>query len=67
MKKSYKVEGMTCGGCASSIEKAIKDAAPSAEVAIDVAAKEVVVDGVDDDELIKTVVEDAGFDYCGIA
>ncbi len=67
MHKRYKVEGMTCGGCAGAIEKAIKEAAPGAVVEVSVEAKEVSVEGVDNDELIKTAVEDAGFDYRGRA
>ena len=67
LHKTYKVEGMTCCGCAGSVEKAIKDAAPGAGVAVNVSANEVAVDGIDDDELVKKAVEDAGFDYRGVA
>ena len=38
MSKTYKVEGMSCGGCSSSVEQAIKTAAPGASV-------DVVLDG----------------------
>jgi copper chaperone len=67
MQKTYRVEGMTCCGCANSIEQAIKTVAPDAMVEVDVAASEVTVKGIDDDELIKAAVEDAGFDFGGIA
>ncbi|HEC15496.1 MAG TPA: copper chaperone [Sedimenticola sp.] len=67
MLKTYKVEGMTCGGCAEAVENAIRAVLPGASVKVNVAAGEVVVDGVDDDERIRTVVEEAGFDYGGPA
>ncbi len=34
MSKTYKVEGMSCGGCSSSVEQAIKAAAPGAAVEV---------------------------------
>jgi copper chaperone len=66
MQKTYRVEGMTCGGCANSVEQAIRTAAPEAIVEVNVASGEVTVKGIDDDELIKAAVEDAGFDFGGI-
>ena len=65
MQKTYIVEGMVCCGCAGAVEKAIKGIAPEVTVEVNVAANEVVVGGVDDDELVKAVVEDAGFAYGG--
>ena len=67
MKKTYKVEGMSCGGCSSSVEQAIKAAAPAAEVEVQLDGGLVTVAGVDDDELVKTAVEDAGFTFAGAA
>lgn len=67
MVKTYKVSGMTCGGCARSVEQAIKAAAPSAQVSVDLAAGKVSVDGGVDDKVIAKAVDDAGFDYEGVA
>ncbi|AKH22324.1 heavy-metal-associated domain-containing protein [Sedimenticola thiotaurini] len=67
MAKTYKVEGMTCGGCASSVEQAIKTAAAQASVDVQLEGGLVTVDGVDDDDLIRQAVEDAGFTYAGTA
>lgn len=61
----YEVNGMTCGGCATSVTKAIKAIAPSAEVEVDLGAKSVKVDGFDDAKAIENAVEDAGFDFGG--
>jgi len=66
MVKTYKVSGMTCGGCARSVEQAIKAAAPSAQVSVDLAAGKVSVDGVADDGLVAKAVDGAGFDFEGL-
>jgi copper chaperone len=39
----YSVPDMTCGHCASVIEKAVKGLDPQAEVAVDLTRKEVTV------------------------
>jgi copper chaperone len=67
MSKTYKVEGMSCGGCASSVEQAIKTAAQEARVEIKLEGGLVTVTGVEDDDLVKQAVEDAGFTFAGIA
>ncbi|MEE9357805.1 heavy-metal-associated domain-containing protein [Candidatus Vondammii sp. HM_W22] len=66
MSKIYKVEGMSCGGCVSSVEQAIKSAAPSATVSVVLESGLVTVDGVDDDGMIAQAVDDAGFTFAGI-
>jgi len=65
MLKTYRVEGMTCCGCSSAVEKALKEALPGATIDVNVAANEVSIDPSNDDDLVKNVVEDAGFDYGG--
>ncbi len=67
MTKTYKVEGMHCGGCTSSVEKAIRTAAPGADVTVQLEGGLVTVEGVDDDGLVRQAVEDAGFTYAGAA
>jgi copper chaperone len=67
MAKVYKVEGMSCGGCAGSVEQAIQAAVPGASVAIELEGGLVTVEGVDDDSLVQQAVEDAGFTYAGRA
>jgi copper chaperone len=61
----YKVEGMSCGGCSSSVEQAIQSAASNASVEVDLEGGLVKVDGVDDDGLIQQAIESAGFVYTG--
>ena len=68
MAKVYKVLGMTCGGCASSVTKAIQAASPEAAVDVDLEAKEVSVEGpggIIDDATVQQAVEGAGFEYAG--
>jgi copper chaperone len=65
MEKTYKVDGMTCRGCAQSVEKAITTVAPAATVKVDLENKQVTVLGIDNDALVAQAVEEAGFDYEG--
>ena len=67
MTKKYRVLGMTCGGCASSVSKALQVAAPDAASEVDLDAKEVSVDGIPDDATVQSAVEGAGFEYGGPA
>ncbi|MEA1676479.1 heavy-metal-associated domain-containing protein [Nitrospirillum sp. BR 11163] len=67
MSASYRIDGMTCQGCARSVTKAIQAVAPSAEVAVDVEAGVVTVTGPADGDQVKDAVEDAGFDFIGPA
>jgi len=66
MSKIYKVNGMTCGGCAKSVTNAIIDAAPGAQVEVNLETKSVSVSGADE-ATIKQAVTDAGFEYMGAA
>ena len=61
----YRVEGMTCGGCASSVTKAIQRVAPSTTVQITLEGGKVRVKGTHDEEAVRNAVEDAGFDFLG--
>lgn len=66
MNETYTVLGMTCGGCAKSVTNAIEDKVPGARVQVDLTAKTVTVEGVDE-SAVKQAVEDAGFEYAGKA
>ncbi len=65
MSTTYRVTGMSCGGCARSVEDAIKAVAPQASVSIDLAAAAVTVNGAQEQQ-VKTAVEDAGFTFGGV-
>ena len=47
MANIYKVEGMSCGGCSSSVEQAIKRVAPDASVEVELEGGLVRVEGVE--------------------
>jgi len=64
MATTYKVSGMTCGGCARSVENAIKAAAPAATVSVDHAAGKVTVEGAEE-AVVAKAVDAAGFDFQG--
>lgn len=66
MSETYSVIGMSCGGCAKSVTNAILDAAPGAEVDVDLDAKAITVSGADQ-AAVKQAVEDAGFEFVGKA
>ncbi|MFD1624320.1 heavy-metal-associated domain-containing protein [Azospirillum griseum] len=67
MADAYKVDGMTCGGCARSVSNAIVKAAPNAAVTVDLASGRVMVDGGIAEDVVRQAVEDAGFDFVGTA
>jgi copper chaperone len=67
MGKTYKVSGMTCGGCANSVTNAIKTAADGVEVSVDLDAKTVTVEGAADEAVISKAVTDAGYEFGGVA
>lgn len=63
---TYKVTGMTCGGCARSVENAIRAVAPDAAIQIDQPNGLVVVSGATEAQIAKAV-DEAGFDFAGKA
>lgn len=56
-----KVESMSCGGCAASVTKAIKQADPKATVEVDLVSKQVRIDTVEDRATIVQVLTKAGY------
>ena len=64
MKATYKVDGMTCCGCATSITKALQSVDGSAEIEVNLEAGSVTVTGLEA-TAVEQAVEDAGFDFGG--
>ncbi|MFZ1682216.1 MAG: heavy metal-associated domain-containing protein [Rhizobiaceae bacterium] len=64
MEVALKIEGMHCGGCAASVEKALKAAPGIRSVTVDLAggSARVEADADADTALIVAAVEDAGYD-----
>jgi copper chaperone len=65
MATTYRVTGMTCGGCARSVESAIKAVSANAKVEIDLGKAAITVDGASEAE-VKTAVDEAGFGFEGV-
>jgi copper chaperone len=63
MTTKYKIEGMTCNGCVRSVTNAL-ESANATEVLVDLASKTVEV-GTLGEDVVKQVIEDAGFDFGG--
>jgi copper chaperone len=64
---SYRVTGMTCGGCARAVSKALAATAPSAKIEVDLGKALVAVAGGPDDDAVKAAIETAGFGFEGRA
>ncbi|MBI3445008.1 MAG: heavy-metal-associated domain-containing protein [Magnetospirillum sp.] len=64
MASTYRVTGMSCGGCSKSVTAAILEIAPAAKVEIDLGAKAVRVDGASEDQ-VRQAVDAAGFGFEG--
>lgn len=67
MAATYKVNGMTCQGCARAVTNAIRRVAPAAAVSVDVEGGRVRVDGPADDRTVQAAVTQAGFEFAGRA
>ncbi len=67
MTTTYRVDGMTCQGCARAVTNAIKEAVLDADVAVDLAGGRVTVAGPADDASVRAAIEAAGFEYRGPA
>ena len=62
MDKTYKIDGMTCGGCTASVTKALERAFPGATVAVSLDDGTATVTGEHDEQAAREAIEDAGFD-----
>ena len=62
-----KVPQMTCGHCASTIEKAVKSVDPAAKVQVDLDERTVSVETTADETSVKDSIATAGYDNERIA
>lgn len=56
------IQAMTCGGCASSIRKAIQSVDPTAQIDTNVDERRVTVDTVADEKSLIEVIREAGYE-----
>ena len=57
----FHVEGMTCGGCARSVTKAIQQVDPAARIEADPPSRRVTVQTTASEAQIAAALTDAGF------
>ena len=62
-----KVDGMTCGGCAASVKRALQLLDSNARVDVDLPSKTVKVETTAQLDAVKNAVEDAGYEVLGAA
>ena len=71
VSKTYRVNGMNCSHCKACVEKAVRPLDGVVFAEADVASKSLHVDWHDDDDIdiavLKTAVEEAGFEFAGEA
>ena len=59
---TFEVNDMTCGHCVGAITKAVKAAAPGANVRVDLATHRVTIDGAEVDSIrLGNAIKDAGY------
>jgi copper chaperone CopZ len=58
----FRVKGMTCGGCAKHVEKALRAVPGVAEVTVDVAKGTVHIEGTASFDTMAASVEAAGYE-----
>jgi copper chaperone CopZ len=63
----YRVTGMTCGGCAKHVEKALRGVAGVAAVTVDLAKGTAAVEGTASFEAMAASVVAAGYGLVGAA
>ncbi|QCO17265.1 heavy-metal-associated domain-containing protein (plasmid) [Azospirillum brasilense] len=63
---AFKVPGMTCGGCAASVRRALGAVAGVEDVRIDLDSKDVRVDGTPSADALRTALDKAGFEAEGL-
>lgn len=68
MKKTIRIEGMSCGHCTARVTKALEALAGITAVAVDLEAGTAVIEADDSvtDEILKEAIDDAGYDVLGI-
>ena len=67
MTISMKIEGMHCGGCVRSVEKAVRAIEGVSNVAVSLETGQLTADLASPDltETLKGAIEDCGFDVTG--
>ena len=62
MNQTFTVTGMTCGHCEKAVTRALKQVDPQAEVSIDRAANQVMVQSAQARELLAKAIAEEGYE-----
>ena len=57
----FKVERMTCGGCAATVRAAVAEVAPDVRMEIEIASGTLRVEGEADEARVRAAIEQAGY------
>ena len=63
--RTYNVSGMSCGGCAASVTRAIQASDATAQVTVELDASRIIVAGELSLDQVRSAVERAGFEFRG--
>jgi copper chaperone len=66
MNQTFTVTGMTCGHCEKAVTRALKQVDPQAEVSIDRAANQVVVQSAQARELLAKAIAEEGYEVAPV-
>ena len=68
MKKTITIEGMSCGHCVGHVKKALEAVSGVASVEVNLSEKQAWVEVSSEvkDDVLKDVIEDAGYDVVSI-
>lgn len=64
-KQIYRVGGMSCNHCKASVEKNLAKLPAVTSVEVDLAAGTAAVEGTVNDDDVRRVIEELGFEYGG--
>ncbi|MCA2221059.1 heavy-metal-associated domain-containing protein [Nonomuraea aurantiaca] len=66
MSSTYKVSGMTCGGCAGKVKSEISKVDGVTDVEVDLTSGTVTVAGAAEEALVRDAVEEAGYELTAV-
>lgn len=66
MKKKLLIEGMNCGHCVAAVKEALENIDGVTEVVVSLDENRAIVETEVDDEVLKSAIEEEGFDVVGI-
>jgi len=66
MKKKILIEGMSCKNCVAHVKNALEELAGVSEVEVNLEGKYALVEATESNDVLKTTIEEEGYDVVGI-